>query len=82
MTNVAVNDIIQIANDRSVNQAFNETLAVVYEVKAWGVLAYVRAPTPDNPEGGLYYVRLAWGTFRATGGKYEPMWMPPKGKSA
>lgn len=63
--NVAENDIIQISE----NHKWVGCLAVVDEVKAWGVLAYVRIPSNDGEIPGTAYILLPWETFVIIGAK-------------
>lgn len=58
---VAVNDVIQIAPHADVRDLFHGKLAIVDQVRAWGVRAYI-----DTFEGDAY-LRLVWGTFEVIG---------------
>lgn len=54
---LAEHSVIQIGTDPAVRSEFHGHLAVVDEVKSWGVQAYVRTFE------GRAYVRLQHGTF-------------------
>lgn len=71
-------DIIQLAPSHH----WAGCLAVVEEVRSWGVTAYVQLPGPcdgvvavvDTAEGDLSvraYIRLEWGEFSLTGGTVQ-----------
>lgn len=62
-------DIVQIL-PKCGNPAFHYCLAVVDEVKSWGVQAYVQALGNDRHEpGGQAYIRLNNDEFEAVGAK-------------
>jgi hypothetical protein len=62
MKQVNKDDIIQL-NDN--NPPFKYCLAVVSEVRPWGVICYVQNAGVD----GQAYVRVEWDNFELTGGK-------------
>lgn len=71
--NVEEGSIIQLAD----SSRWPDCLAVVTEVRSWGVLAYIQLP--GSCEGITYVVntlrahlRLGWNDFVATGGKVAP----------
>jgi hypothetical protein len=61
-------DIIQIDPDLATNIGFGACLAVVDEIKAWGVQAYVQALGTRSERGGQAFIRLNWPDFELTGG--------------
>lgn len=58
-----VGDIVQIVP----HHKWGGCLAVVDDVRAWGVVAYVRLPHNDGSPAGDAYTRLAWADFQAVG---------------
>lgn len=67
-----VGDVIQIEPAATVKPPFHYKLAIVDEVKGWGVIAYVMTFTDATPSGGgvkngAAYVRLPYGTFTIIG---------------
>ena len=61
MTSVSVNDVIQV-NDNFENDQWTGCLMIVYEVKDWGVVAYLRVPMKGNA-----YLRLRHNEYEVIG---------------
>jgi hypothetical protein len=59
------NDIIQIAPPHK----WGGCLAVIDEVRSWGVQAYVSIPSNDGQPPGRAFIRLQTGEFEAIGAK-------------
>ena len=60
-------DIIQIDPDFETNVGFAGCLAIVDEVKSWGVQAFVQTIGTREERGGQAFIRLKWDEFDLTG---------------
>jgi hypothetical protein len=60
--------LIQIIAGKS-NPSFDNCVAIVDEVRSWGVIAYVMAPHDFGP--GQFWIRLTHDSFIDTGGKWK-----------
>jgi hypothetical protein len=58
-----VGDVVQIVP----HHKWGGCLAVVDDVRAWGVIAAVRLPHNDGSPAGDAYTRLAWADFQPVG---------------
>jgi hypothetical protein len=61
LRHVNTHDVIQIAPGSDVKPMFYGKFALVYEVRNWGVKAYI-----DTFQGQAH-LRLPWGTFEVVG---------------
>jgi hypothetical protein len=80
---VEVRQIIQIRPDCKINPMFGACLAVVSEVKSWGVQCYVHALGENGKPGGLAHIKLPWEEFESTAGRV--VWVradPSEGEDA
>jgi hypothetical protein len=59
------NDIIQIAPPHK----WGRCLAVISEMKSFGVQAYVSIPNNDGTAPGSAYIRLSWDDFEPVGAR-------------
>jgi hypothetical protein len=68
---LAVGDIVEVTSPASASDGsgicFTRALAVVHEIRAWGVLACI--PVPWTEPHAIIPMRLAWEDFDLTGGK-------------
>jgi hypothetical protein len=64
---VETGDIVQIAE----GHAWAYALAVVDEVKDWGIQAYVRTLPSRKDSAGDAWIRLEFSEFYVTGGKVQ-----------
>lgn len=76
-------DIVQITEEAGVRDVLRGALAIVEEVKPWGVVAMVEACGSQEvfalKPSGYAFVRLQWNEFYLTGGKAKVFkWVPSK----
>ena len=72
---IEVGDIIQLDPQKTGNKMFSACLAIVDEVKTWGVQCYVQCTGENGEMGGQAYYRAEDGTYESTGGK--AVWVKP-----
>lgn len=70
---VSVRDIVQITE----KARWPGCLAVVKEVRNWGIVAYIQLPGPCEGitflvDSQQAFVRLSWEEFVLTGGRVQP----------
>jgi len=59
--------VIQLSPFNTKNMMFGGCMAVVREVKAWGIQCYVQGLGENGGMGGQAYYRAVWGTFEIVG---------------